>query len=81
MDHNREYNKWLLKHDLDERVKADLIAIRSDDDEIFSRFYTYLNFGTGGLRGLMGAGTNRMNIYTIRQDLFSKNKVLQWMKN
>ncbi len=76
MDHNREYNRWLLKHDLDERVKADLISIRSNDDEIFSRFYTYLNFGTGGLRGLMGAGTNRMNIYTIRQASFALGRYI-----
>ncbi len=76
MDHNKEYNKWLLKPDLDERVKADLISFRGNDDEIFSRFYTCLNFGTGGLRGLMGAGTNRMNIYTVRQASYALGRYI-----
>jgi len=66
MNHIDEYERWLLSSNIDERVKAELISIRDNKDEVFSRFYTTLNFGTAGLRGLMGAGTNRLNIYTIR---------------
>ena len=76
MEHYKEYERWLNSPDIDERVKADLIAIHSKDDEILSRFYTSLNFGTGGLRGLMGAGTNRMNIYTVRQATYGFGKYI-----
>ncbi|MBS5725269.1 MAG: phospho-sugar mutase, partial [Clostridiales bacterium] len=64
MDYMKEYERWLSFAGLDERNKAELISMHGNDEEIFSRFYTSLNFGTAGLRGLMGAGTNRMNIYT-----------------
>ena len=67
MDYIKEYERWLSFAGLDERNKAELISIHGNDEEIFSRFYASLNFGTAGLRGLMGAGTNRMNIYTVRQ--------------
>jgi phosphoglucomutase len=65
--HLEEYNRWLSFNDLDSRLKADLIAAHGNDDEIRSRFGCDLAFGTAGLRGTMGAGTNRMNIYTVRR--------------
>ena len=70
MNHISEYERWLNCTNIDERNKAELFTIHGNTDEIYSRFYTTLNFGTAGLRGLMGAGTNRMNIYTIRQASF-----------
>ncbi len=76
MNYKEEYDRWLTFTDLDERCKAELISIRDNDDEIFSRFYTSLNFGTAGLRGLMGAGTNRMNIYTVRQASYGFGKYI-----
>lgn len=76
MDHLKEYERWMAFAGLDERIKAELISIHNNDDEIFSRFYTSLNFGTAGLRGLMGAGTNRMNIYTVRQASYGFGKYI-----
>ncbi len=76
MAYREEYDRWMNNTDLDARVKADLISIHNNDDEIFSRFYTSLDFGTGGLRGLMGAGTNRMNIYTVRQASYGFGKYI-----
>lgn len=67
MDYMAEYERWLSFYELDGRLKADLIAVHGNDDEIRSRFGCDLVFGTGGLRGTMGAGTNRMNIYTVRR--------------
>ena len=66
-DFNAEYERWLGFYELDGRLKAELIAVHGNEDEIRSRFGCDLVFGTGGLRGLMGAGTNRMNIYTVRR--------------
>lgn len=61
------YKLW-TKHDLeDDDLKNELAAIKGDTDAIKDRFYRELEFGTGGLRGVIGAGTNRMNIYTIRK--------------
>ena len=76
MKHVSEYERWLACCDLDERIKAELITIHGDEDEIYSRFYTTLNFGTAGLRGLMGAGTNRMNIYTVRQASYGMGRYI-----
>ena len=76
MDYKKEYERWLEFSELDERLKAELILIRNNDDEIFSRFYTTLNFGTAGLRGLMGVGTNRMNVYTVRQATYALGKYI-----
>ena len=67
MRHMKEYNRWLQFYELDNRLKADLITAHGNDDEIRSRFGCDLAFGTAGLRGIMGAGTNRMNIYTVRR--------------
>ena len=65
MDINALYNEWLEKATLDPDLTAELEAIKGNDDEILDRFYRSLEFGTAGLRGVIGAGTNRMNIYTV----------------
>jgi len=59
--------RWSEKAVEDADLVAELASIQGKDDEIYDRFYTSLNFGTAGLRGVLGAGTNRMNIYTVRQ--------------
>lgn len=59
------YEMWLNDPFFDEKTHAELQAIKEQDDEIAERFYKYLEFGTAGLRGIMGAGTNRMNVYTV----------------
>ena len=63
----KEYQKWCTDPYFDKETKAELAAIADDKAEIEDRFYRTLEFGTGGLRGVIGAGTNRMNIYTVRQ--------------
>ena len=65
MDINALYNEWLQKATGDADLVAELEAIKGNDDEILDRFYRSLEFGTAGLRGVIGAGTNRMNIYTV----------------
>ena len=65
MDINALYNEWLEKATSDPDLKAELESIKGNDDEILDRFYRSLEFGTAGLRGVIGAGTNRMNIYTV----------------
>ena len=67
MDFRAEYQKWVTDSYFDENTKAELKAIEGDEKEIEDRFYRTLEFGTAGLRGVIGAGTNRMNIYTVRQ--------------
>ena len=62
----KEYKKWLQSPVVDGGTKEELRAIADDDREIASRFSTVLDFGTAGLRGIMRAGTNGMNIYTVR---------------
>ena len=61
------YNAWLSQPGLPADLAAELIAIRDDEAAITDRFYRDLAFGTGGLRGVLGAGTNRMNVYNIRR--------------
>ncbi len=65
MDINALYNEWLEKATGDPDLKAELESIKGNDDEILDRLYRSLEFGTAGLRGVIGAGTNRMNIYTV----------------
>lgn len=67
MNYKEIYEKWCNDPYFDEETRAELQAIAGDDKEIEDRFYRQLEFGTGGLRGVIGAGTNRMNIYTVRQ--------------
>ena len=65
MDINALYNEWLEKADGDPDLREELESIKGKEDEILDRFYRSLEFGTAGLRGVIGAGTNRMNIYTV----------------
>lgn len=67
MDYMQVYESWLEDQYFDEATKKELLDIAGDEKEIEDRFYRELEFGTGGLRGLIGAGTNRMNIYTVRK--------------
>lgn len=67
MDYKVVYQQWLDNPYFDEETKAELKAIEGNDKEIEDRFYMDLEFGTAGLRGVIGAGTNRMNIYTVRK--------------
>lgn len=67
MDIKQTYNEWLENAVEDKDLKAELESIKDNEDEIYDRFYTALKFGTAGLRGIIGAGTNRMNIYVVRQ--------------
>ncbi|MDO4296929.1 MAG: phospho-sugar mutase [Lachnospiraceae bacterium] len=67
MDYREVYEKWCTDSYFDEATRAELKALEGNEKEIEDRFYRQLAFGTGGLRGVIGAGTNRMNIYTVRQ--------------
>ena len=67
MDDREIYEFWLLNPYFDEKTKKELHAIADDEHEIKERFYKELEFGTAGIRGIIGAGTNRMNIYTVRK--------------
>lgn len=62
-----EYKFWLENDYFDQKTKEELKGIEGNNSEIEDRFYKDLEFGTGGLRGVIGAGTNRMNIYTVRK--------------
>ena len=65
MDYNKEYQRWTDCKDLDPSLKAELLSMNEKEKE--DAFYMNLEFGTAGMRGILGAGTNRMNIYTIRK--------------
>ncbi|WP_103929342.1 phospho-sugar mutase [Clostridioides difficile] len=67
MDYKNSYEMWLNSPYFDEQTKNELLSIKDDEKEIQDRFYKNLEFGTGGLRGIIGAGTNRINIYTVRR--------------
>ena len=67
MDYKEIYNQWLENPYFDEATKEELKAVKDDENEIKERFYMDLEFGTAGLRGIIGAGTNRMNIYVVRR--------------
>ncbi len=67
MDFLEKYNQWLAYDKLDDEIKLELLSIGGDTQEIKERFLSDLKFGTGGLRGVLGAGTDRMNIYTVRR--------------
>ena len=64
-DYRKNYEYWLSDPYFDEETKKELKNIENDETEIQDRFYKELEFGTGGLRGVIGAGTNRMNKYTV----------------
>ena len=77
MSYKEQYDFWLKDSYFDEKTKAELQAISGDEKEIEDRFYKDLEFGTGGLRGVIGAGTNRMNIYVVRQ---ATQGLANWVK-
>ena len=66
MSYMDEYKKWMESDVLSESEKAELAAIADDPKEIEGRFFAQLDFGTAGLRGVLGMGTYRMNIYVVR---------------
>lgn len=65
MEYLEEYKRWCEGKEFDEETKKELLGIKDDEKEIEDRFYKELEFGTAGLRGIIGAGTNRMNKYTV----------------
>ena len=67
MEYREIYEQWLANPYFDEAIKEELKGISEDENEIKERFYMDLEFGTAGLRGIIGAGTNRMNIYVVRR--------------
>ena len=67
MGYKEMYEEWLNNPYFDDATKAELKAIEGNEKEIEDRFYMDLEFGTAGLRGVIGAGTNRMNVYTVRK--------------
>ena len=81
MDYKNEFNRWIFHPNLDEKSKAELFALGSNEEELRSRFENTLNFGTAGLRGVMGVGTNRMNIYTVRQASYALGKFITELGN
>lgn len=67
MSYREVYSSWIGNPYFDEKTKEELLSIQDNEKEIEDRFYRDLEFGTGGMRGVIGAGTNRMNRYTIRK--------------
>jgi len=67
MNYQEQFKFWLEDSYFDQDTKNELLAIKGNEKEIEDRFYRELEFGTGGLRGVIGAGTNRMNLYTVRK--------------
>ena len=70
MEYMKSYNEWTSNPYFDEETRKELLNIKEDKKEIEDRFYKNLEFGTGGLRGIIGAGTNRINDYTVRRATF-----------
>ena len=67
MSYIDKYKSWLDNPVFDDETKKELLSIKGNESEIEDRFYKDLEFGTGGLRGVIGAGSNRMNKYTVRR--------------
>ena len=67
MGYRESYQEWLGNPYFDQATREELRSIEGNEQEIKERFYADLEFGTGGLRGIIGAGTNRMNRYTVRK--------------
>ena len=65
MEYRKIYEEWLNNKYFDDKTKEELLSIKDDETEIEDRFYQKLKFGTAGLRGKIGSGTNRMNKYTV----------------
>lgn len=67
MNYMENYKKWIVSQVVNDVSRNELLTIQDNEEEIKERFYTNLEFGTGGLRGIIGAGTNRINIFTVRK--------------
>lgn len=67
MNYLEKYNQWIENEYFDEATRQELTDLKGNDEEIKDRFYKNLEFGTAGLRGILGAGSNRINIYTVRK--------------
>src|SRR5699024_12485044 len=67
MDWKTEFNRWLNFSDLDTDLKEQLENLKGNTEQLEDSFYKLLEFGTGGMRGMIGPGTNRMNTYTVRK--------------
>ena len=67
MDYKEKYEYWQTSDVVDAQTKQELEALKANDGEIQERFFKDLEFGTGGLRGILGAGSSRMNKYTVRK--------------
>lgn len=76
-DYRKEYEKWLAAPSLDADLKKELEEIRKKEEDIKDRFYCDLSFGTAGLRGILGAGTNRMNKYVVGRATKALGRVIQ----
>ncbi len=76
MNYRENYEKWLKDFAADTATYEELMAIAGDEKEIEDRFYTELSFGTAGLRGVLGAGTNRMNEYNVRRATMALGKYI-----
>ncbi len=76
-DYNKEYQRWLQAENLEEELKKELLGIKDKEEEIKDRFYCDLSFGTAGLRGILGAGTNRMNRYVVGRATRALGRVIQ----
>ena len=77
MEYKAEYERWLATDLEDKDLRPELLSIQGMDEEIKDRFAVKLAFGTAGLRGVLGAGTNRMNIYVVRQ---ATQGLANWVK-
>ncbi|MDO4594850.1 MAG: phospho-sugar mutase [Tissierellia bacterium] len=77
MDYKKIYEQWLSNDFFDQKTKEELESIKDNEEEIKDRFYQELKFGTAGLRGKVGAGTNRMNIYTVSQATYGLAKTIE----
>lgn len=76
-DYKKEYQRWINSENIDQDAKNELISIQDDEQEIEDRFYQKLTFGTAGLRGKLGQGTNRMNKYVIAQATHALANVIE----
>lgn len=75
--YNKEYDRWLSCELEDKDLKPELVSVQGDEEAVKDRFAVSLKFGTAGLRGVIGAGTNRMNIYVVRQ---ATQGLANWVK-
>ena len=78
MDYLQRYQQWLNDTAVDDETKKELLALQENDEELKDRFYQELAFGTAGLRGKLGAGSNRMNSYIVARATHAFAKVISY---